>query len=94
MALKLEMSKAYDMVEQDFLINTMITMGFSPKWCSQIYQCISSLVFQILINGSSGKPFCLARGLKQGDALSPYLFLLTVKGLPGMPNSVAQNGFL
>lgn len=50
MTLKIDMSKAYDKVEWAFLITTMQTMGFPPSWCSWVYQCISSPVFQILVN--------------------------------------------
>lgn len=94
MTLKLDMSKAYDRVELDFLINTMVTMGFPPKWCSWIYTCISSSVFQLLISGSPRTPFYRTRGLRQGDTLSSYLFLFTLEGLFGMLYLAAYNGTL
>ena len=76
MGLKVDMHKAYDMVEWDFLLAVMEKMGFDSKWRSLILGCISSVNFAILLNGQPGKKFAPSRGLRQGNPLSPYLFLI------------------
>ncbi|KAM2964722.1 hypothetical protein FF2_022479 [Malus domestica] len=72
LGIKLDMHKAYDRVEWDFLMAVMEKLGFNDRWRKLIMACISSMNFSILLNGHPGSKFGPSRGLRQGDPLSPY----------------------
>lgn len=72
MALKLDLSKAYDRVEWQFLSAMMLRIGFSPLFSFRIMDCETSVKFQILINEGPSTSFSSTRGIMQGDPISSF----------------------
>nr|GEY34823.1 RNA-directed DNA polymerase, eukaryota [Tanacetum cinerariifolium] len=78
---KADFEKAYDSVCWDFLDDVLKKFGFEDKWCNWIQSCLKSSRGSIIINGSPTEEFQFLKGLKQGDHLSPFLFLLIMESL-------------
>lgn len=89
-ALKLDMSKAYDRVEWGFLVQIMLKMGFPSALVELIYRCISSVTYAFQINNHLVGQLSPQRGIRQGDPLSPYLFVLCSQGLSAMLNRYVE----
>lgn len=88
------MVKAYDRVEWHFLELVLNKMGFSSTWVSWIMQCVTSVSYGLLVNGRRVGHFTLSRGLRQGDLLSPYLFLMVADVLSIMMIRAKIDGFI
>ena len=69
-----------------YLERVMRTMGFSKKWISLMMRCAGSVTYSIMINGQQCENILPTKGLRQGDPLLPYLFLLCLKGFSGILN--------
>lgn len=83
-ALKLDMSKAYNRVKWLFLRLMLARLGFSSYWVQLVMKCVESVSYSVVINGEVGERFIPARGLQQGDPISPYLFLIYSEGLSAL----------
>nr|GEW65290.1 RNA-directed DNA polymerase, eukaryota [Tanacetum cinerariifolium] len=81
MVFRVDFAKAYDSIRWDYLDDVVRSFGFGSKWCSWIGGSLISGMTSILINGSPTSEFQFNCGLKQGDPLAPYLFILIMESL-------------
>lgn len=84
MAIKLDISKAYDEVEWSFLTKMMEKLGFDPRWIRLAIKTVTTASYSMLINGERKGFINPSRRIRQGDPLSPYLFLLCAEGLSAL----------
>ena len=94
MAVKTNMSKAYDRIEWNFLREVLRRMGFHDTWTGWVMACVTSVSYAFLINGGPQGKVTPTRGIRQGDPLSPYLFILCTEALSGLCNKALQDGTL
>ena len=92
MDLKLDMSKAYNRVEWQFVGRMMMRMGFCSIFVRWIMSCVSSVSYSFNLNGERVGFIKVSRGLRQENPLSPYLFLICAEGLSHIINKDKSQG--
>ncbi|GKV29201.1 hypothetical protein SLEP1_g38147 [Rubroshorea leprosula] len=91
---KIDFEKAYDKACWKFLDCMMQKLGFYATWRRWIMECLRTSQVSVLVNGSPTRQFNISQGLRQGDPLSPFLFLIVAEGLNGMITTAVQKGLL
>ena len=91
MAIKFNLQKAYDRLSWRFIHAVLLHLGFNQTFTSWIISCISSVSFEVLVNGGKTEGFKLGRDLRHRDSLSSYLLTLGQEILFGMLDSELRN---
>ncbi|KAJ6897722.1 hypothetical protein NC652_024515 [Populus alba x Populus x berolinensis] len=89
-ALKIDLKKAFDTISWDFILAGLAAIAIPPTMINWITTCITTAHYTININGESHGFFKATRGIRQGDPLSPYLFVLAMAGLGGIIHQAVQ----
>lgn len=84
MVFKVDFEKAYDSVRWKFLFYMLRRMNFGEKWIKWVKGCLESSYVSVLVNGSPTNEFKMEKGVRQGDPLAPFLFLVVAEGLNGL----------
>ena len=91
---KVDFEKAYDSVRWSFLFDMLNRLGFHDKWISWVKGCLVSSSVSVLVNGSPTEEFKPHRGLRQGDPMAPFLFLVVAEGLAGLVRQALRTDVL
>lgn len=87
-----DLEKVYDKVRWDFLTHMLRTTRFGEVWIKWIEALVCSSWMSLLVNGSPTKYFMVKKGLRQGDPLSPFLFVIAVEGMAALVRQVVNRG--
>jgi len=91
MLLKLDLSKAFDKLSWHYIQKVLLAFGFNAIWTRWVMNLITSPSFSVLLNGSPSIPFRPTRGIRQGDPLSPFIFVLMAEGLSRLLKSALSS---
>lgn len=92
LGIKVDLQKAYDRVDWNILLQVLEAFGFDNKFKLLIFRCVSSSNIKMLLNGSPFGQIPLERGIRQGDPLSPFLFVLFLELLSRMLLKLEADG--
>lgn len=90
MLFKVYFEKAYDSVSWEFLNYMKERMGFNETWRNWINECLGSASVSILVHGSPTEEFKVSKGLRQGDPMAQFLFLIVAESLSGIIKNVMK----
>jgi hypothetical protein len=93
-AYKLNLTKAYDRVEWGYLKGVLMRLGFHSRWIQWVMECVTTVEYTVRLNNVQLDPFKPSHCLRQGDPLSPYLFLFVADGLSRILQNHVPNGVL
>ncbi|XP_037494490.1 uncharacterized protein LOC119370422 [Jatropha curcas] len=93
-ALKIDISKAFDGVDWDFLRDVMRCLGFSTLWVNWMFLCFSQVNYNVNFDGLLIGPIKHGRGLRQGDPLPPYLYLICAEVLSLLFSDAKRQGLI
>lgn len=91
---KVDFEKAFDSLNWGYLDSIMAQMGFSIKWREWLHACLSSSCASVLVNGSPTEEFEITKGVRQGDPLSSFLFIIAMEGLNQVLKSAREQNFI
>ncbi|RVW53576.1 LINE-1 reverse transcriptase-like [Vitis vinifera] len=91
---KLDIEKAYDSISWSFLMKVLSKMGFGSRWMDWMWWCFSTAKFSVRINGAPAGFFPSSKGLRQGDPISPYLFILGMEVLSALIRRAVQGNYI
>jgi len=92
MAIKIDLEKAYDRLRWPFIRETLLEENLPQIMVDTIMNCLSLVNFTVMWNGAKTQAFTPSRGVRQGDPLSPYLFVLCIERLNYLIENMVTNG--
>ena len=92
MAIKIDIKKAFDTMEWDFIFAVLLSFGFSQKFCDWIWSIFDSARLLVIINGGSHGYFSVSQGVRQGNPLSSLLFCLAEDFLSRKLSNLTYSG--
>lgn len=91
---KLDIACAFDLVSWEYLLEVMQKMGFGHRWRNWICLLFASATSKVALNGDHGESITHHRGLRQGDPLTPYLFIMAIDSLQKLLSRATESGQL